>query len=42
MKLTNVYEHIFCYKHIMPPTCFSYCFGHPQGGALQRICYKHL
>ena len=26
----------------MPPTFFGYTCGHPQGGALQMICYKKL
>jgi hypothetical protein len=26
----------------MPSTCFGHTFVHPQGSALQRICYKNL
>ena len=37
---------ILYYKPIIPPTCFGHSWGHPQGGALQRIdvsrCYESL
>jgi len=39
---TNAYRRMSTlhYKHSIPPTCFGQSFGHPHGGALQRIFYR--